>query len=207
MPRAPLVQAALPLLQASSRRRFDSPSGGGPRRLPALSGLCFLTTSLAVPLSGTRQGQQGVGLQGPWCIFAQILSQEGPVALLTSLHNSSVAWSELALSRFLPKKRHHPCCVFHQHVCGERAVLRVTCEQKTLNTLWFVEVKRDVIGTPKHVRQMMVEKGGEKRFGGGAGRRRGGGERRGQGKKSDLFNSEPWVEDNCGGRSPKQPLR
>ena len=35
-------------------------------------------------------GQLGVGVQDLECIFALVLSQEGPVALLTSLHSSSV---------------------------------------------------------------------------------------------------------------------
>ena len=32
------------------------------------------------------------------------------------------------------KKRHNPCCVFYQHVCSERAVLCVICEQKSCAT-------------------------------------------------------------------------
>ena len=46
-----------------------------------------------VPL-GHALGQWCVGTQGPECIFARILSQEGPVVLLTRLHSSSIYCSE-----------------------------------------------------------------------------------------------------------------
>ena len=102
----------------------------GKRQCPQALTLCEGT----VPFSDTRQGQQGAGLQGLECIFALILSQEGPGALLTSLPSSSVVECELALSCVLQKKRFHPCCVLHEHVCGERAVLCVRCD--------FVEKKK-----------------------------------------------------------------
>ena len=58
-----------PLLQASSGRRYDPPLGGGPLRLPAMTGFCILTTKVAVSLSAgpnpLRVGSQGrVPLRG-----------------------------------------------------------------------------------------------------------------------------------------------
>ena len=68
-----------------------------------------------------------VGSQGPECTFALILSQEGPVALITSLDSSSVVQSELALSRVSPENDIIHVAPFI-NMCGERAVL---CDVRT----------------------------------------------------------------------------